>query len=543
MISGRSWDRLLVGGLLLVAAGCSSSPRFRPGPVVTEVDDRRDIERPAEAEFYRYEHHIHNFVTRRARLALDPVPPRPALDVNRMGQVPTSSWYVDRGMLTPEEVHAGRGMGMDNPEAHFPWVITQGKIGGRNPGFMIRDASGERFLLKFDKRGEPTVTTAAGAVANRLFWALGFHVPDDRVVFFERDQLQLGEGAREDGIAAEDVDLVLESVATRLPDGRWRALVSRFLPGRPVGGFSYRGTRDDDPNDVVPHQRRRSLRGLRVFAAWLNHVDTKVDNTLDLYTERDGRRFLEHYLVDFDGCLGGLWASRHERRIGWAYDFDLGQLLTAIPALGLDHRPYETLEGPVHPSIGLFEAEAYDPAAWTSNYVNDPILSATPADLYWAGTVMARLDREHLAAAAEAARFVDPEATRLLTDILHRRWEKTTAWALRQVTPVEDLERLVRADGGWEIPAVDRLAQKGLGSDLRFDAHLRDEEGRLLRPLFRDAAEPSVRLSDQDLVGRDYLVVEWVARDGEGRELPPTEAHYGRRSGTWELWGILRDGQ
>ncbi|NIW47138.1 MAG: hypothetical protein GWN30_21030, partial [Gammaproteobacteria bacterium] len=57
-----------------------------------------------------------------------------------------------------------------------------------------------------------------------------------------------------------------------------------------------KGIRDDDLNDVIPHQHRRELRGLRVVAAWLNHFDTKANNTLDVYVE-DG--YVRHYLIDF----------------------------------------------------------------------------------------------------------------------------------------------------------------------------------------------------------------------------------------------------
>ena len=68
----------------------------------------------------------------------------------------------------------------------------------------------------------------------------------------------------------------------RLADGRVRVTASRYLAGRPIGPFRYYGTRTDDPNDVIPHENRRELRGLRLFAAWTNHDDTRAHNTQDV---------------------------------------------------------------------------------------------------------------------------------------------------------------------------------------------------------------------------------------------------------------------
>src|SRR4030095_3285951 len=84
----------------------------------------------------------------------------------------------------------------------------------------------------------------------------------------------------------------------------YRALASRMVEGQVVGPFSYRGTRSDDPNDTIPHENRRVLRGLRVFAAWLNHQDTRSINTMDSLLSDEGIPYVKHYLMDFGSILG-----------------------------------------------------------------------------------------------------------------------------------------------------------------------------------------------------------------------------------------------
>src|SRR4030095_2825704 len=99
----------------------------------------------------------------------------------------------------------------------------------------------------------------------------------------------------------------------------YRALASRMVEGQVVGPFSYRGTRSDDPNDTIPHENRRVLRGLRVLSAWLNHQDTRSINTMDTLVTEDGRQYLKHYLIDFGSILGSAGYAPKEPWTGHEY--------------------------------------------------------------------------------------------------------------------------------------------------------------------------------------------------------------------------------
>ena len=78
----------------------------------------------------------------------------------------------------------------------------------------------------------------------------------------------------------------------------------RLPEGEDVGRFEYHGTRADDPNDIYSHEHRRELRGGRVFAAWLNHDDSRAVNTMVVRHRENGRAYLKYYMVDFGSLLG-----------------------------------------------------------------------------------------------------------------------------------------------------------------------------------------------------------------------------------------------
>src|SRR5690606_4266126 len=116
-----------------------------------------------------------------------------------------------------------------------------------------------------------------------------YHVPENHVVSFDVDNVSLASGATTRDRYNRKVPFRWSDLRESLallnpgPEGMVRALFSRFLPGVPVGPAPLRGTRPDDPNDRIVHERRRSLRGLWVFYAWINNTDAKYSNTLDMF--------------------------------------------------------------------------------------------------------------------------------------------------------------------------------------------------------------------------------------------------------------------
>jgi hypothetical protein len=234
--------------------------------------------------------------------------PGPSQAINTLGEVPDSTWYTNRRLSIPEML---RGPGTERaPAKDKPWTVISGKNEGVTPGLVIRDSAGRRYFLKFDPKSNPEMASAADVLGSKFFYALGYNVPENYIVYFTRGQLALDPKSKfrkstghDRAMRPADIDAVLDKVP-RDREGRYRGLASLALDGEVLGPFRYFGTRKDDPNDVVEHQYRRDLRGLFVFAAWLNHTDTKSINSLDTLVKEDGLSYIRHSLIDFGAILG-----------------------------------------------------------------------------------------------------------------------------------------------------------------------------------------------------------------------------------------------
>src|SRR5262245_17233917 len=238
-----------------------------------------------------------------------------AQGVNTLGEVLDGSWYVNRHGRTRMSVQdLVRGSGDAHPPSTAsPWRILLVKSQGLRPSIVFRDAEGRVYLLRFDTPGSPEIATAAEMISSRFFHALGYYVAETYLVTFDRQQMEIADNAgaitsnaEVRRLLPEHVDRLLSGVH-RGKDGRYRGLavlVPVDMAGL-VGPYQLYGTRSDDPNDIVPHEHRRDLRGLSVFAAWLNHTRLDALHTFDVVVQPENSApHIRHYLFDFMATLG-----------------------------------------------------------------------------------------------------------------------------------------------------------------------------------------------------------------------------------------------
>ncbi len=369
----------------------------------------------------------------------------PAKGINTLGEVPDSAWYANRhysNPMTPEKL--ARGPGNENPpSADGPWVVMGGKAEGITPGFFIKDSKGHEYLLKFDPLTNPEMATAADVISSKFFYALGYNVPENDIVYFSRSQLVAGRQAMLTDrfgvlrkMANRDISDVLLNVP-RNKDGRYRAVASFYLSGTWLGPFRYYGTRPDDPNDVVPHEQRRDLRGLGVFCAWLDHDDSRAINTVDFLVKEDGIQFIKHYLIDFGSTLGSSSTRPNSPRSGNQYLFDLKASAIQLFSVGLYVPRWARAHFPDLPSVGRFESKVFDPEKWVPDYRNPAFANRLPDDAFWAAKQVMIFTDDQIRAIVKTGQYSDRAAENWVADCLIARRDKIGKAFFAKVLPLD----------------------------------------------------------------------------------------------------------
>jgi hypothetical protein len=441
-------------GLALIA-GCATAAdvprvRFANAPAVTVVNDRRDVAaKPSEREFVHALYHYDGVLQRRVTRALELPRTQRALGVNALDEVPDSTWFTNRigvRALTLDELRTGP-VKVGSPEPNKPWTVRSTKTGGTERGLIITDARGKKFMLKFDRPEFPEQETATHVIVGKLLWACGFQVTEDHVVYFRPADLVLTPDSvgvdlfgDKHPLGRAELDQVLGMVSTEA-DGRIRAMASLWLDGKPLGGPPAEGVRDDDPNDRIPHQLRRDLRGAYAMFAWLDHVDAQESNFLDMWVKDGERHYIKHYLLDFGKGLGVMETTGENPRHGHEYVVDLAEMTRSLVTGGLVPRSWEDRAAPALRGVGMFGSADFDPGAWKPDspaYV--PFLTADRIDKFWGAKILIRFTREQIRAVVESVRLTDPRAVDYLTDTLVARQRATARYWFARVNPLDRFE-------------------------------------------------------------------------------------------------------
>ena len=449
----------LMIGMLATTSACSRSiPRFPLAPPMWVDPDQNHVPQTpgkyfsgliadgADKSFFRPLSKLFAFDL-----------PGESKNVNAMDEVPNSSWFTNRiGLFPMSPEQAARG---PCEQEHLltpdgPWTVIAAKPDGANPGFFIKAPQGT-YLLKFDGPVQPQRATAADIIGTKIYWAAGYFTPCNQILYFDPKILKVSPKAtttnrfgEKEPIRPADVEKVVAG-AFRLKNGLLRVSSSRFLPGRPLGPFDYEGTRSDDPNDIIPHEDRRELRGNRILAAWLNHHDAREQNSLDMWASENGRNFIRHYYIDFGDCLGGRWANDlMSKRTGHSYFIDYKHMFVDLVTLGIYPRPWYRAKLNSEAEIfGYYSTQDFVAVDWHTDYQNPAYERMTFRDAMWMVRIISRFTDDHIRQIVKTGKISNKQSERYLLRTLIARRDLILKQYLTKHAPL-DRFRLVRRTPG-----------------------------------------------------------------------------------------------
>ncbi|MCC6858551.1 MAG: hypothetical protein IT158_08325 [Bryobacterales bacterium] len=452
-----------------------------------------------------------------------------ACNVNTVDEVPDSGWFVNRP-YPPAVAQAVRGPGTDRPPRP-PFTVVKVKTEGVTPGFEIDDAAGARYYVKFDPRTNPEMATAADVIGSKFFHALGYHVPQNYIVYIDPERLAVSPKAtltdqygKKRSLSSRDVDEILLDVPKQ-NDGRHRAVASLALEGTVIGPFRFHGMRRDDPNDWIPHEHRRELRGLFVFAAWLEHEDSRAINTLDTIVEEDGRRYIRHHLMDFGSILGSASVKANSPRSGNEYLFAFRPALAQLFSLGLWVPLWARADYPDLPSVGRFEYRIFEPEKWKPEYPNPAFLNRLPDDTFWAAKRVMAFSDELIRAIVRTGEYSDPRAEDWVVRCLIERRNRVGRAYFKAVLPLDGF----RVDDG-RLLFDDLEVKYGFAESRSYDIRWRRMDNASGKMSELQAAGPAV-----PRVAAEYLaaIIEGAGRSltvylRKGREVVGIERYHAK---------------
>jgi hypothetical protein len=532
-IQRHCWQALPYVLAFVYAAGTTcSAQKFLPDDPLTRTPEVAPLGATNVQNINALYDFAHNSFHYKNRVATE------SLGINTLGEVPDSSWFTNRNTsaLTIEEIRkGGRVHGGPLP----PYKVVAAKTEGVSTGFRIRDAGGRLFFVKADPPSNPEMATAADVMGALFLYAAGYNVPENYILVGRREDFRLSEKATVKSISGNDRRLTadgLRQLLDRIPseaNGTIRLMASLALPPKIMGPFRYAGVRSDDPNDLVPHEQRRDLRGLAVLFAWLNHTDAKGENSLDTVEgEGDNARFV-HHLLDFGDCFGSDSDIAKDPRHGREY-IVLPVTWSRMYTLGLSAPDWEKVHYPREmPAVGNFTADAFDPLAWKPNYPNPAFVEMTPLDAYWGAKHVMAFRDEQIRAVVEEGRFQDPRVVDYMTRVLESRRDAIGRAWFRQVLPLEAF-RIVDD----QLAFNDLSVQYGFSSPSQYQFKWFVWRNETQQKEEVSASETSALTNTFDSLSAGSYIGCRIAIGRQDRR--SVTVYFRREAGSWKLVGVSR---
>ena len=187
---------MTLAALLALAAGLSggaAAPRFYADDPVSRITDSQDASKVQERDIDL----VYDTLENSFYWPGDRTPDVRAQNLNTVDEVPDSNWFTNRigtRAITVDELLRGPDT-VDGP-ASGNWTVIAAKNDGVTPGFRVRDAAGQVWFLKFDPPGYRGMATGTEVVVTKLFWALGYFLPEVHLASLRPEQLTIDEARR-----------------------------------------------------------------------------------------------------------------------------------------------------------------------------------------------------------------------------------------------------------------------------------------------------------------------------------------------------------
>ena len=420
-----------------------------------------------------------------------------AINTNNFGEVADSTWFTNRiGRYGPKPCEVAKLMSGCTLDSAGPLVVREASTGSNAPVLLVEDRAGARFIFISDAADAPGKMSSPAAAASLILSAAGYnaalHCPaaiDRGALSIADDSKLMGEYGKTGPLTADELTKLLEKQPQQM-----RGVAIRIPDGRPIGRFSFSKRPYGDKNDLMRHQDRRELRGLRIFSAFIGWVSISERTPYDTFVEAAGNAgYVEHWLLN----------------------------LTEI----------------AEPS------QPFNPLGAGASGGNPAFALMTPYDAFWAARIVSLFSDQMIDAIVAAANYPDAgEAQKAVGGLKLRRDALAKKW-FGAMSPLDDFI-ISSADGAMKVSCSD-LVVIAQASDRRYRAELTTPYGRAIVVPWQEGSSCDFNLGDGAMkaLADDGRVHELIvqAKDADDRWwLPPVKLFVEAKDGVPTIVGLGR---